>query len=263
MNSRLWHIDQGDGPLVAIAVHDGHDLRDEVASLHSLNEAERLQEEDPHTGPWTRMARTRVIARFSRFQVDLNRPRDRAVYRRPEDAWGLTLWKQEPPADLITRSLQEYDEFYDELRRILGELKERHRRFIVYDLHSYNHRRDGPDAPAADPAGNPEVNIGTGTMDRQRWASVVDRFIADLRDFDFLGRHLDVRENVKFQGGYVSRWIHDNFSDSACVLAIEFKKFFMDEWSGELDQRANEAIQRALAATVPGVLKSLGDLTTD
>ncbi len=263
MNSELWQIHQGDGPLVAIAVHDGHALRDEVASLHALAEAERLQEEDPYTGSWTGIAATRVVARFSRFQVDLNRPRERAVYRRPEDAWGLTLWKQEPPAELVSRSLKEYDDFYNELRRILADLKKRHPRFIVYDLHSYNHRRDGPAAPAADPADNPEVNIGTGTMERQRWAPVVDRFIAELRDFDFLGRHLDVRENVKFRGGHLSRWIHDNFSESACVLAIEFKKFFMDEWSGELDQQANEAIQRALAATVPGVLESLGDLTTD
>ena len=41
---------------------------------------------------------------------------------------------------------------------------------VVFDLHTYNHRRNGPDGPPADPAGNPQVNIGTGTMNRDRWA---------------------------------------------------------------------------------------------
>jgi hypothetical protein len=82
--------------------------------------------------------------------------------------------------------------------------------------------------------------------------------MADLRAFDFLGRHLDVRENVKFQGGYFGRWIHRTFPESGCALAIEFKKFFMDEWTGRPDPRQLEAIRQALAATIPGVLEVLG-----
>ena len=32
-------------------------------------------------------------ARRSRFEVDLNRPREEAVYRVPEDCWGLDVWR--------------------------------------------------------------------------------------------------------------------------------------------------------------------------
>jgi hypothetical protein len=80
--------------------------------------------------------------------------------------------------------------------------------------------------------------------------------------FDFLGRHLDVRENIKFQGGYFPRWTHEHFPDSACVLAIEFKKFFMDEWTGKIDpaQRQFQAISRALQSTIPGTLEELRKL---
>lgn len=56
-------------------------------------------------------------------------------------------------------------------RRPLRDLGEEYGRFLVLDLHSYNHRRAGPNAPPADPERNPEVNIGTGTMDRGRWAA--------------------------------------------------------------------------------------------
>jgi hypothetical protein len=104
------------------------------------------------------------------------------------------------------------------------------------------------------------VNLGSGTIDRNRWGPLVDRFRNDLRAFDFLGRHLDVRENVKFKGGNFSRWIHRTFPESGCSLAIEFKKFFMDEWTGKLDEQQGRAIRRALESTVPGVLDELRKL---
>jgi hypothetical protein len=134
---------------------------------------------------------------------------------------------------------------------------DRYGRFVVFDLHSYNHRRDGPDEAPADPDLNPEVNIGTGSMDRAMWGGLVDRFMDDLRAFDYLGRHLDVRENVKFQGGQFSRWVHQTFPGVGCSLAIEFKKFFMDEWTGQPDPQQLETIRHALQATIPGILENL------
>ena len=117
--------------------------------------------------------------------MDLNRPREKAVYRTPADAWGLRVWRSDPGEDLISASLAEYDAFYSYVHGVLTDVRKRHGIFVVFDLHSYNHRRDGPDASPADPAANPEVNIGTASMDRDRWAPVVGRFIADLRRFDF------------------------------------------------------------------------------
>ena len=71
---------------------------------------------------------------------------------------------------------------------------------------------------------------------------------------------MDVRENVKFQGGHVSRWAHETFPRSACVLAIEFKKFFMDEWTGAPDWDAITSIRKALESAVPGILAQLGSM---
>ena len=138
--------------------------------------------------------------------------------------------------------------------RLFSELEAQFNHFVVFDLHTYNHRRDGPNGAPADAAGNPEVNLGTGTMDRDRWAGIVDSFIHDLSAFDFLGRQLDVRENVKFRGGQLARWTHEHFPDSGCVISIEFKKFFMDEWTGVPDSAQLEAIQQSLQSTIPGIL---------
>jgi hypothetical protein len=127
----------------------------------------------------------------------------------------------------------------------------------VFDLHTYNHRRSGADGPPADAEANPQVNIGTGTMNRERWAPVVDTFIDTLRCYDFPGGKLDVRENVKFYGGAWPRWIHDTFPETGVAIAIEFKKFFMDEWTGVPDNDSVVAIGAALRSTVPAVLAAL------
>jgi hypothetical protein len=258
MAEPIWQLHLGEGPIVATAIHHGHEIRAEVLSQMALGKLDRLREEDPFTGLWAEVAATRVIGTRSRFEVDLNRPREKAVYRTPEDAWGLQVWKGELPDDVATRSLDAYDAFYAAIDDLYAKLAQQHGAFVVYDLHSYNHRRDGHGGPLADPEGNPQVNIGTGTLkNRDKFAGVIDRFMRDLSDFDFPGGKLDVRENVKFRGGHHARWTHEKFPDAACVIAIEFKKFFMDEWSGEPDMACVEAIRASMAATMPGVLEEL------
>ena len=252
-----WDIVEGDGPIIAVANHAGSGLREEIADLMALTEEERRREEDPYTDTCTGGSPTRLIAHRSRFEVDLNRSRDEAVYRTQEEAWGLNIWKEPLSDSLVQRSLEQYDAYYTELQKICMAKKERHGKFVIPGLHSYNHRRDGPDGPIADPEHNPEVNIGTGTMDREQWSPLVDRFIDDLKSFDFFGRKLDVRENVKFVGRGFPKWTHTTFPDSGCTLAVEFKKFFMDEWTGVLDVHMHDTIYKAIESTIDGLLESL------
>ena len=256
----LWDVQEGSSPLVATAIHDGHEVRQEVSGLMAVSEADRLREEDPHTGTWARLADTYVIAKRSRFEVDLNRPREKAVYIRSKDAWGIKVWRRRPPKEVVEESLSEYDAFYTKMEALFLSLEKRWGRFVVLDLHSYNHRRAGPGGPVADGEGNPDVNVGTGTMDRARWAAVVERFIGDLRAADVPGRQLDVGENVKFKGGYFAKWTHERFPESGRVLAVEWKKFFMDEWTGVADQTQVDDIAQAVRSTFPGVLEELARL---
>lgn len=255
----IWHLEKNrEGPVIAAAIHDGHEVRDDVREHLALPDADRLREEDPFTGEWTAIGDSRIVGLRSRFEVDLNRDADKAVYLKPEDAWGLDVWTNgPPPPHVIDQSLKEYEAFYDAVHRALKEMERHHGRFLVFDLHSYNHRRGGPDHPPEDPEMNPEVNVGTGTMDRKRWAPVVDRFVGVLRQVDFMGRRLDVRENVKFKGGHFSQWIHSRFPETGCALAVEVKKFFMDEWTGTPSWDAIHAVRDALEQTVQPALDGL------
>ena len=259
MNEDLTSIQRGDGPILAVAVHNGHQLRPDTVQWMRLGDEDRLREEDPWTGEWTIVGDSRVVVHRSRFEVDLNRPRDQAVYRRPEDAWGLPVWSPATPEAIFEESLRLYDQFYVELRALLDELVKEHRRVAVLDLHTYNHRRQGPAAREDNPAANPEINVGTGTMFRPRWEPLVDRFISDLGSYRYRDRRLDVRENVRFRGGYLPRWIHTEYPHSVCVLSIEVKKFFMDEWTGRRDAAQHAEILQALRSTLPGVREELAN----
>jgi hypothetical protein len=228
-----------------------------VAALLKLDDRERLYEEDPFTGRWTDVAPTRVIGLRSRFEVDLNRPRHSAVYLRPDDCWGLDVWQSPPSPEVVARSLAEYDDFYSHLHFLLAGLVTTHGCVVVFDLHTYNHCRAGAGSPPDDSDTNPEINLGTGSLERAVWAPVVERFLTELRTFDYLGRQLDVRENVKFFGGELPKWVHRTFPQTVCVLAIEVKKFFMDELTGELDETQFQAIHGALAQAAAGVVDEL------
>ena len=84
--------------------------------------------------------------------------------------------------------------------------------FVVLDLHSYNHRR-GSDAGAGPDADNPEVNVGTGSLDRARWAPAGRaRSSSSSRSSRSTGHRLDVRENVRFHGGHFARWVNDRYA---------------------------------------------------
>ena len=248
---------RGKEPVLVSAIHAGHDLRPEVQYIIQLDERQRLREEDPFTDAWIFVADNYILPQRSRFEVDLNRSRDQAVYKTPEDAWGLDLWKTPPDKKIIENSLEEYDVFYQQLGYLLDEMVGQYDKVAVYDLHTYNYRRKGVHAEPTDPQKSPEVNVGTGTMDRDFWSPVVEAFIIQLRSFNYLGRQLDVRENVKFRGRQFAQWIHTRYPNNVCVLSIEIKKFFMDEWSGMGDPIAIQEIRQALASTLPEVKESL------
>ncbi len=253
-----WTLHRGCSPVLATAIHNGHTVRADLEAHMAISAEERLREEDPFTEFVTRDIPNCITVHRSRFEIDLNRPRDAAVYLSPEQAWGLNVWKQSPPAHEIARSLAVYDEYYAMLRQVLQGLQRRYEQFIVLDIHSYNHRRGGPDSAAADPTDAPEINIGTFSMDRERWTHVLEPFMETLRAFEFRGRNMDVRENIAFEGrGEQTRFVHEAFPETGCAIAVEFKKFFMDEWTGLPDRDALVAMRAMLRSAQPILERAL------
>ena len=55
------------------------------------------------------------------------------------------------------------------------------------------------------------------------------------------------------KAGRSREWVHDNYGDVGCALAIEFKKVFMDEWSGEVDADRLDELGEALVKSLDSV----------
>ena len=247
LSERWWTVQHGPGPVVATAIHNGHGVSTAVAEAMGLSDSDRLREEDPFTGEAVQDVKSHVVVHRSRFEVDLNRPPNGAVYVTPEQSWGLKVWKREPEKELVARSLAIHSDYYRMLGQLLDSVALRHERFALIDVHSYNHRRDGPDKDAAPNDQAPDINIGTFSMPREHWAFLIDPLIDTLSAFDFNGRKLDVRENVAFEGkGYQTRFVHERYPLRACAIAFEFKKFYMDEWTGIADDREVAAMRRVV-----------------
>ena len=242
-------------PVVATAIHNGHELRPEVEALVALDPAIRLREEDPFTDFFAAAFPDSAVVHRSRFEVDLNRPRESAVYADAEESWGLEVWSSPLPAPIREESLQLYDIFYDDLRTWLDEIVRARGGFVLYDLHSYNHRREGPTAPPASPEENPVVNLGTGSLPT-RWREVAAAFGEAMAGQRIGGEAIDIRQNVKFRGRQLAAWVNERYGERGCALAIELKKVWMDEWSGEIDEAMQRQLREALLTTIDPVTEA-------
>jgi N-formylglutamate deformylase len=232
-----------------------------VEPLFALSARQRLQEEDPFTDLWTGQDSRfgRVVVHRSRFECDLNRPRHKAVYRGPEDAWGLTVWRGPLSGDVVGPSLEYYDTFYREVLSLIESMVAVHPRVVLLDLHSYNHRREGPTAPPASADTDPDYNIGTATMtDRLQWNDVVEAATRRLAGSDRCGSTPVVAENLRFGGGHLGRFLHTRFPRRVGVLSLEVKKFFMDEWTGEPDRTCLDTVTRVIGSLAEDLEKIIG-----
>ncbi len=223
----------------------------------ALDPSTRLREEDPVTDRMLGDCGVRVVVRRSRFEVDLNRPREQAVYRGPDESFGLDVWKGELHPDELEESRRFHDAFYTCLSTQLDRLAA-NGRFLVLDVHSYNHRRSGPNALPEPAGGNPEVNVGTAAIDGRGWERAVATFVEALGEQQVRDHRLDVRVNVRFRGGYLCRWVVEHYPQTACPLAIELKKVFMDEWTGECDDAHVRELRDALGVAAR---RTVGELT--
>ncbi|MFB2120285.1 N-formylglutamate amidohydrolase [Parapedobacter sp. 2B3] len=253
----VYHVHKARSPIIAAAIHDGHRMDTSLLSYMHLQEHERFREEDPYTAYMANLRVSRIAVETSRFQTDLNRRREEAVYRKPSDAWGLTVWEPMLPEFVINELLVGYDRFYAEVAQLIQQTIDLFGKFVVLDVHSYNHRRETPLATAGI-GENPEVNVGTG-HNHEKWKSLGQQLTRFLAHHQIDGLFIDVRENVKFKGGGFSEWINRNYGEYGCVLSLEFKKTFMDEWTGRVDIGHLRQLKAMLAGCIPFLLDKLGD----
>jgi len=222
----------------ATAIHAGHRIRNELHSALKISAPDRLREEDPHTERFLSDFPLQIIANDSRFEYDINRADYRAIYTTPEMAWGLDVWNRTLTAEEMNLSLKKHKEFHQLLDLLTDYLIRQNEFGIIFDLHSYNYQREARLPWFKDP--KPAINIGTEAVNRNRFGKILDDLMDRLKNISINGHAIPVAENEVFKGGYLVRRISARNFNQVLTLAIEFKKIFMDEWSGEVNQAVLE-----------------------
>src|SRR5690606_22743165 len=112
-----YNVNIADSPFWAFAVHDGHQVDSAVEQFILLDEKQRLREEDPYTASMAELPVNQLFVGTSRFQLDVNRKEEDAVYLRPEQAWGLEVWKDTLPSTILQQLYDEHKNFYQHIDR--------------------------------------------------------------------------------------------------------------------------------------------------
>jgi len=227
-------------PALSAAIHNGGNLRSELADNCLLTEAERYYEEDPYTGSFIEKQPITLIGQDSRYEYDLNRNTQNCVY---ETAWGKDVWKSPLSDDAIATSKAKHAQFYRIVSAVVEALVEDFGQCIVYDNHSYNYQRhERKDLPV--------LNLGTSSVKDEKWRPVINSWLSALKNMSVNGVVVTAAENDIFYGkGYLAAHCHGLYDD-VLVLATEAKKVFMNELTGEADKIVLPSLQDVYNSTV-------------
>jgi hypothetical protein len=223
-------------PYACGAVHDGHQFRKELWDNCKHTAYERWFEEDPATKEMVQTHPIVIAGMDSRFEYDLNRGPDNAIY---EDAWGKQLWHEPLSEAMISKSLEKHTNFYKVVHALIAKLEHKFGVCIVYDMHSYNWKRWDREVPT--------WNLGTSNVDQERFKEDIASWSAALGKMK-LPHNIPSTSKINdtFQGnGYFLKYITQNF-DNTLVLATEIAKVYCDELSQIMYPEVVQAVERYL-----------------
>ena len=222
-------------PYCCTAIHDGSKLRAELKTKIKHDEYNRWFEEDPFTGDFIASMPITIIGNDTRFEYDLNRTPDDCV---SETAWGKNVWKKKLTHKEHQRSLQKHANYYKVTHALIAKLEDLFGGCIVYDMHSYNHKRWDRKVPL--------FNIGAERIDMNRFGAVVEHWRSELATIKLENlENISAINDVFYGRGYNLEYITNNFKNTL-VLATEIKKVYCNELTGDDYPNIIKSLQQQL-----------------
>ena len=225
-----------------VSMHSGHRVRSGIMEILAVGERDRYREEDPFMDRFISDFPIRICGRDSRFEYDLNRNPYMALYDSDRPEWGLKVWNQEIPEEERVQSINKHREFHELLEMVSMYLLKQNGHALLFDLHAYCYQRANRQRWHEDE--RPEINIGTGAVNRKIFEPAIRCFKNNIRQTEIQGHSVRISENEIFFGGYLSRHLSRIYHDRLLVLALEYKKIFMNEWTGELYEEVLDKLIR-------------------
>ncbi len=222
-------------PFVCVALHAGHKMREDLVDNCLLSDHERWYEEDPYTDQFIRSFPIVLIANDSRYEYDLNRPPEEAIY---DIAWEKKVWDDPLTDDQKAASLKKHTGFYQVIDALMQRLKHQFGSALVFDIHSYNYKRYNRLLPV--------FNLGTDKVDTVKYNKTIYHWVKELKKIDLPDVATTVAINDIFYGhGYMLQHISARYPD-ILVLATEIKKVYCNELTGDSYPLVIEALTQGL-----------------
>ena len=217
----VFSFHDGDTPLLVSVPHDGWQLPSDI--VQTMSEIGRgIPDTDWHVAQLYEFARDRgasmIVANFSRYVVDLNRPADDTAMYEGELATGLcpirtfagdNIYRDQPLIDTGARVATYWRPYHERIADALSELRKRHGVALLWDAHSITSQ-----VPRLFDGELAVLNLGTWGG-RSCAASVADAVMSVAKQSDY-----DAVLDGRFKGGHITRSYGD---PGANVHAIQLE----------------------------------------
>ena len=240
-------------PYIAVAIHAGHHVRDELSPLMAIDPTMRKFEEDFGTDLLINDLGNAVWGLESRAVYDLNRPKDMALPLTPEQFWGTQVYNTLPTPEMNHKSLKNYESFYKFMETCIATILDRFGICIVYDIHSYNISRQQTKGIKSPPV----FNLGTALLDKSRWGKAIELWIEQLGNISLPDIKTSVAENHVFSGKAEFCRHLCSLDRRILVLPTEISKVYMDEIKGTVYPDMLLAIRNGLQSAILSHVKLL------
>ena len=258
--SKIYEYTEGRSPLLVSVPHDGRLLPDQQRE-RMTPQALALPDTDWHVARLydfaSELGASMIVANYSRYVVDLNRPSDDAALYDGQHATGLCpryTFSGEPlyvedvavsSAEVEARVATYWQPYHDRIAQTLAELRSRHGYALLWDAHSIASR-----VPRLFDGELPVLNLGT--WDNRSCASHVAETLLGVAG----GASYSAVLNGRFKGGYITR--HYGVPDDN-VHAVQLEvaqRGYMDETTGAYESEAADEFRRTLRALLDAYIRA-------
>jgi len=247
--SDVYSLHVGSTPLLISVPHDGWQIPTEIVQYMS-GAGRAIPDTDWHVAALYDFARERgatmLVANYSRYVVDLNRPADDAALYADQPASGLcplrtfagaAIYLDPLDIDHAARIETYWRPYHEQLARILAQLREQHGYALLWDAHSIASR-----VPALFAGELPALNIGTWDG-RSCAAPIAAAVTSAARQSDY-----DVALDGRFKGGYITRHYGAPDNDIHAVQLELAQRTYMHEITLEYDRAKAAKLRATLVA---------------
>jgi len=241
---------EGNLPLLISVPHDGRELPDEQLARMTETGLD-LPDTDWHVAELYGFAReigaSMIVANYSRYVIDLNRPASDAALYEGQIATGLCpqytfagepLYQQDAAVtsqEIAGRVDRYWHPYHEKLKAALAGMRTTYGHALLWDAHSIASR-----VPRLFDGDLPVLNLGS--FDDQSCDPSISRALLDVAEASPYQSVL----NGRFKGGYITRHYGDPAADVQAVQLELAQRAYMNEGSREFDHELANALRDTL-----------------